>query len=120
MVKLQLSAASPARPKPASTGIPEYHPLDDTIDAITHDMSRKAFRTGLRTLARISPTVATTICDHIFAEKTRQNIKPSTAESKVKAFLWLTRYLGLKPFEQIKKQDILNYLNSIRKDVAKD
>jgi len=95
-------------------------PLDKVIDSITRGMSRKAFRTRLRMLARISPGNAAIICDHILAEKTEQNIKASTAESKVKTLLWLTRYLEQKPFEQMTKQDILSYLNSIRKNVEDD
>jgi hypothetical protein len=35
---------------------------------------------------------AATICDHIVAEQIEHNIKASTAESKVKARLWLSKY----------------------------
>jgi hypothetical protein len=89
--------------------------LDGVIDSITQGMSRKALNTRLKMLYRISPSNASTICEHILSEQTECNIKTSTAENKLKALLWLTRFLKLKPFEQITKQDLLSYLNSLRK-----
>jgi integrase len=89
--------------------------LDGVIDSITQGMSRKALNTRLKMLCRISPSNASTICEHILSEQTERNIKISTAENKVKALLWLTRFLKQKLFEQMTKQDILSYLNSLRK-----
>lgn len=94
--------------------------LDRTVDSITVGMSRKAFNSRLKALARINFKNASTICDYILAEQTEQNIKPSTAESKVKLLMWLTRYLDHKPYENMTKQDILSYLNSIRKPASAD
>jgi integrase len=94
--------------------------LDRVIDSITIGMSRKAFNSRLKALARISFKNASTICDYILAEQTEQNIKPSTAESKVKLLIWLSRYLNHRPFEEMTKQDILSYLNSIRKPASVD
>jgi Phage integrase, N-terminal SAM-like domain len=78
-------------------------------------MSRKALNTRLKMLYRISPSIASTICEYILSEQTECNIKIFTVENKVKALLWLIRFLKLKPFEQMTKQDILSYLNSLRK-----
>jgi integrase len=98
----------------------DYHALDRLIDSITRDFSRKGVNSRLKALARKSRNAAT-ICDHIFAEQTEHNIKYSTAESKVKSLLWLSRYLNDdKPFEQMTKQDILGYLNSLRKPTSID
>jgi hypothetical protein len=94
--------------------------LDRVIDSITVGMSRKAFNSRLKALARISFKNASTICDHILAEQTEQNIKPSTAESEVKLLIWVSRYLNHKPFKEMTKQDVLAYLNSIRKPVSVD
>jgi integrase len=94
--------------------------LDRVIDSITIGMSRKAFNSRLKALARISLKNITTICDHILAEQTEMNIKPSTAESKVKLLIWLSKYHDHKPFEDMTKQDIVNYLNSNRKPVSID
>jgi hypothetical protein len=94
--------------------------LDRVIDSITVGMSRNAFNSRLKALARISFRNASTICNYIVAEQTEQNIKPSTAESKVKCLIWLSRYLDHKPFEGMTKQDIVSYLSSIRKPVSVD
>jgi integrase/predicted nucleic acid-binding Zn ribbon protein len=94
--------------------------LDGVIDSITQGMSRKAINTRLKMLYRISPSNASIICEHILSEQTERNIKTSTAENKVKALLWLTRFLKLKPFEQMTKQDILSYLDSLRKPQEDD
>jgi hypothetical protein len=94
--------------------------LDGVIDSITQGMSRKALNTRLKMLYRISPSNASTICEHILSEQTECNIKTSTAENKLKALLWLTRFLKLKPFEQMTKQDLLSYLNSLRKPQEED
>lgn len=94
--------------------------LDRVIDSITVGMSRKAFNSRLKALAKISFQNAPTFCEHILAEQIEQNIKPSTAESKIKLLIWLSNYHSHKPFEQMTKQDILSYLNSIRKPVSID
>ena len=52
----------------------DYETLDRLIDSVTRDFSRKAISSRLETLARMSRN-ATTICDHIFAEQTKHNIK---------------------------------------------
>lgn len=95
----------------------EYEALDRLIDSITQDFSRKAINSRLMSLARKS-TNAATICDHILAEQTEHNIKTSTAESKVKSLLWLSKFLNDKPFEEMTKQDILSYLNSLPIDLV--
>jgi len=57
----------------ASTS-PNQSLLDDAvIDSISCDMSRKAFNTRLKALARISPKNAATIVEHILGEKTTEH-----------------------------------------------
>jgi hypothetical protein len=72
-----------------TVNITEQSKLDGIIDSITQGMSRKALNTRLKMLYRISPSNASTICEHILSEQTERNIKTSTAENKVKALLWL-------------------------------
>jgi integrase len=97
----------------------DYEVLDRLIDSITRDFPRKGVNSRLKALARKSRNAAT-ICDHILAEQTEHNIKASTAESKVKSLLWLSKYLNDKPFEEMTKQDILSYLNNLRKPTSID
>jgi hypothetical protein len=96
-----------------------YEALDRLIDSISRDFSRKSISSRLRALARKSRNAAT-ICDHIIVEQTEQNIRSSTAESKVKSMLWLSKYLNDKPLEEMTKQDILSYLNSLRQPTSTD
>jgi integrase len=98
----------------------DYEALDRLIDSITRDFSRKGIRSRLKALANKGSINAATICDHILTEQTEHNIKTLTAESKVKSLLWLSKFLNDKPFEEMTKQDILSYLNSIRKPTSID
>jgi len=99
--------------------IDRYEALDHVIASICRDFSRKSVSSRLKALAMKSMNAAT-ICDHILAEQTEHNIKVSTAESKVKTLLWLSRYLNDKPFEEMTKHDISGYLNSLRKPTSID
>jgi integrase len=98
----------------------DYDAPDRIIDSITRDFSRKGINSRLKALAKKGNKNAATICDHILAEQTRYNIKTSTAESKVKSLLWISKHLNDKPFEEMTKQDILSYLNSLRKPTSVD
>jgi hypothetical protein len=91
----------------------DYEAFDRLIDSITRDFSRKSVSSRLKALTRKSVNAAT-ICDHILAEQTEHNIKASTAESKVKSLIWLSKCSNDKPFEQMTKQDILSYQNGIQ------
>ncbi|MFL6490624.1 MAG: hypothetical protein ACJ70O_01640 [Nitrososphaera sp.] len=97
-----------------------YEALDRLIDSITRDFSRKEINSRLKSLARKSSRNSATICDHILAEQTELNIKTSTAESKVKSLLWLSKFSNDKPLEEMTKQEILSYLNSLRKPTSID
>ncbi|MDQ3967157.1 MAG: hypothetical protein M3275_02030 [Thermoproteota archaeon] len=109
-----------AQEKQTRTEGQDHEVLDRLIDSITRDFSRKGINSRLKALARKSTRNAATICDHILAEQTELNIKTSTAESKVKSLLWLSKFLNDKPFEEMTKQDILSYLNSLRKPTSVD
>jgi hypothetical protein len=97
----------------------DYEAFDRLIDSISRDFSRKGVNSRLKALARKSVNAAT-ICDYILAEQTEHNINASTVESKVKSMLWLSKYLNEKPFEEMTKQDILSYLNSLRQPTSTD
>ena len=116
-----INAATPSLNETLATAVEDgqvrtedYGSLYRLVDSITMDFSRKSMNSRLKALARKSLN-AVAICDHILAEQTEHNIKASTAESKVKSLLWLSKYLNDKPFERMSKQDILSYLNSLRK-----
>jgi integrase len=47
------------------------------------------------------------------------NIKESTKEGKIKILIWLSNYVN-KPFGKMTKQDILDYLNYLRRPLSED
>lgn len=66
-------------------------------------------------MAEVNPVNAAIIYDYISAEQTEINIKESTKGDKIKKLCWLSNYLNHKSYSRMTKQDILEYLNSLRK-----
>jgi hypothetical protein len=72
-------------------------------------------------VANVIPENATIICDYIIEEQTQMNLKESTKEGKMKVLIWLSNYFqNTKSYKQMTKQDILEYLNSLRRPVSED
>ncbi len=71
-------------------------------------------------LTEISPNNARIMCNYIEAEKVEINIKESTKTDKIKKLCWLSRYLNHKSFNNMTKQDVVNYLNSVRRPESED
>lgn len=94
--------------------------LERKIDYITQGGSKPYFNNALKKLALDNQENASIICDYIIAEQTEINIKESTKEGKIKVLIWLSNYFRNKSFRQLTKQDILDYLNSLRKPVSED
>jgi len=94
--------------------------LDRNIKLITKSLSRPYFNTALKRLAKINPINAKLVCDYILVEQTEFNIKDSTRESKIKVLIWLSNFHKGKNFMDMTKQDILGYLNSLRKPSDED
>jgi hypothetical protein len=94
--------------------------LQTKIDSITQYNSKPYFRQALKRLAALNADNANVICDYILAEQTDINIKESTKEGKIKVLIWLSNYLANKPFGQMTKQDVLSYLNSLKKPLSED
>lgn len=94
--------------------------LETDIDLITKSLSRPYFRTILKKLLDVNPQNARLICDYILDEQTEINLKDSTKEGKIKVLVWLSNFHSGKNFDEITKQDILQYLNNLRKPVNED
>lgn len=71
-------------------------------------------------MASNSPENSVTICQYILAEVTEMNIKQSTKEGKIKVLLWLSTFLQHMPFHQMTKQNVLSYLDSLRRPLSDD
>ncbi len=89
------------------------------IDQITRGQKSYVRRILLDILDK-SPQNANNICDFIIAERNEINIKESTAEWHVKVLGQIQKFLNFKDFKAITKEDILNYLNSLRKTTEED
>jgi integrase len=95
--------------------------LEEKIDYVTQYNSKAYYKAALKKVSLINPENAEIICDYIIAEQTQMNIKESTKEGKMKVLIWLSKYLqNAKSFRQMTKQDILDYLNNLRKPVSED
>jgi hypothetical protein len=94
--------------------------LEDKINKITESLSRQYFNTILKKLAKENKENAITICNYIIAEQNELNIKDSTKEGKIKVLIWLSDFHKNKSFKEMIKEDILEYLNSLRKSPDKD
>jgi hypothetical protein len=100
--------------------VQETASIEKLIDSITKNLSKPYFRTLLVKLAASNARNAAIICEHILAEQTAYNAKPSTIEGKIKRLVWLSSFLQNKDFAKMTKKDILLYLNSLRKPLDID
>jgi hypothetical protein len=67
------------------------------------------------------PENANTICDYLISEETEINIKNSTKEGRIKILVWLSAFHENKIlFSKMSKQDILLFLNNLRRPVSED
>lgn len=90
------------------------------INEITEGCSKPYFYKALTRMTRTSIENSDTICEYIQAEQTEINLKNSTKEGKIKVLLWLSVFLGNKSFQQMTKQDILFYLDNLRRPLSED
>jgi integrase len=89
--------------------------LERKITSITKSLSKPYYNKILKDLLKNSPTNTKIIYDYIIAEQTELNIKDSTIEGKIKILVWLSKHHDNKSFKEMTKQDILEYLNNLRK-----
>jgi hypothetical protein len=89
------------------------------IDQITRGQKPYLKRVLLDILDR-SPQNAEYICDFVIAERNEINIQESTTEWHVKVLGQIQKFIGFKDFNLITKEDILNYLDSLRRTKEED
>jgi len=94
--------------------------LEDKINSITQGY-KPYIRKMLVHVATTNLENANIICDYIIAEQNEINIKESTREGKIKVLLSISSYFhNGKSFTHMTKQDIMNYLNSLKKPASID
>jgi integrase len=75
----------------------------------------------LNNLLLENPINAGIICNHIIAEQNEINIKESTKETKIKRIIHLSKFFdNKKSFYDMTKEDLLDYLNNLRKPSSID
>ncbi len=91
------------------------------IMSTTNSCSKQYFKSILINIAMENEENVNIICDYIIAEETEINIKNSTKEGRIKVLVWLSKFHDNKiSFKQMKKQDILEFLNNLRKPIDVD
>ena len=108
------------------TGISPSYSLEDTINLkrkiefITQYLKPYVLKI-LYEVLKINPGNIKIICDYIVAEQNEINIKESTKETKIKKLVHLSKYFyHKKTFYEMTKEDLLDYLNSLRKPSSLD
>lgn len=89
------------------------------IDQITKGQKPYLKRIMLNIL-NSSPKNAEDICDFIIAERNEINIKESTVEWHAKVLGQIQKFHTFKSFREFTKEDILNFLNSLRRSGDED
>jgi site-specific recombinase XerD len=98
----------------------QEHLHADRIDSITVNL-RPYINKAARAMAKSNPENGNILCDYIYAELTERNIADSTREWRIKVLTWLCKYFEhQKSFKSLTKEDILMYLNKLRKPATVD
>jgi hypothetical protein len=93
--------------------------FEKKIDQLTNGATQY-FRTILLKMANANPQNVQTLCEFISAETSERNLKLSSRLTKIKILCLFNRQLNYKQFERITKNDIRNYLDSLKKPESQD
>ncbi len=99
--------------------VDEIQSLLEKIDKIT-EHQKPYIGKSLKRMAEKSADNVKVICEYVIAEQNAINIKESTKEGKIKCLVRFSTYLNHTPFHRISKQDVLDYLTSLKKPESKD
>jgi hypothetical protein len=103
----------------AKSQVNEMDSLLEKIDLITKHQ-KPYIVNSLKRMAEKSACNVKVICEYIMAEQNAINIKESTKEGKIKCLVRFSIYLNHKPFHNMSRQDILDYLTSLKKPESID
>jgi hypothetical protein len=97
----------------------EMETLQEKIHLITNYQKRYIVN-SLKRMAEKSASNVKVICEYIMAEQNEINLKESTKEGKIKCLVRFSTYLNHKRFHTISRQDVLDYLTSLKKPESTD
>ena len=86
------------------------------IEAVTSDLT-PYFKSLMYS---ISEQNALIICDYLIGQNTEINPSPMYRRSQIQALVYFSKFMKNVPFKEIKRDDIINYLDSLRKPEEKD
>lgn len=93
--------------------------LLERIDLVTK-YQKPYIVNSLKRMGEKSACNVKVICDYIMAEQNAINIKESTKEGKIKCLVRFSTYLNHKPLHNVSRQDVLDYLTSLKKPESTD
>lgn len=93
--------------------------IEQEIDSLTSD-ALPYYKSVFKDLYIGNSQNAKIVCDFITTEINNQNITSSTKLTHVKILCWFSRYLDYKEFGLVTRDDIIFYLNSLRKPESED
>jgi integrase len=94
--------------------------LEEKIYSITKEASTLAYFNYFKNMASANIQNANILYDFIITEQNHTNVKLSTRLSYIKVICLFNRYLSYKDFIKITKNDILDYLNSLKSSESND
>ncbi|MDN5845538.1 MAG: tyrosine-type recombinase/integrase [Candidatus Nitrosocosmicus sp.] len=118
----QLDLANKIKKSSSLTNVEKSFPenLREKINQMTKTLSKPYFNSIFIKLVDTNKINAEILYQYILAEQTELNIKNSTIEGKIKVLIWLSNFHGNKSYKDFTKQDILQYLSSLRKSQDED
>lgn len=102
------------------------HASENDINDLLFDQKLEAVTEGLEYYhlkhlrPKISAVNALTIAKHIPAMKTETNISDSRRRSIITSLKLLSEFLKNKPFERMTREDVISYLNMLRRQESEE
>jgi integrase len=93
--------------------------IEEKIDSLTSD-ALPYYNSIFKNLCSLNRYNAKIICDFITDEINNQNIKTTTKLTHIKILCWFSKQLNYKDFQSVTRDDITNYLNSLKRTESED
>lgn len=97
----------------------EFEDLQEKIKLIT-EYQKPYIHNSLNKMADKSAANVKIICEYIISEQNEINVKESTKEGKIKCLVRFSTYFDHKSFHNISRQNVLDYLTSLKKPESAD
>jgi integrase len=114
-----MATLSPKASFAPETGTTTNFQLEKKVDQLTNGATQY-FKTIILKMRDANPQNAQTLCAFISSETGEYNLKLSSRLTKIKILCHFNRHLDYKQFELITKNDIRDYLDSLKKTELQD